>query len=128
MRTLLAACLVAALASCGAEGDREPAAPDAIVTATEAAIPDTIPEPADAVAAAARNTSEGGDIACGADKLGRWLNALPTDEVKAAISETVGDRPIRYYTQGDPITMDFSPARLNVELGEDGRIKLFRCG
>ena len=29
---------------------------------------------------------------------------------------------------GDVVTLDFSPARLNVELGEDGRIKLFRCG
>jgi len=53
---------------------------------------------------------------------------LPTNDVKAEIAATVGERPIRYYTQGDPITMDFSAARLNVELGEDGRIKVFRCG
>jgi hypothetical protein len=66
---------------------------------------------------------------CGASKVSaRWLNALPTADVKAAIAKAVGDRPIRYYGQGDPITMDFSPQRLNVELGKDGRIKLFRCG
>src|SRR5690606_5100224 len=66
---------------------------------------------------------------CGASKISaRWLNALPTDDVKAAIAAKVGNRPIRYYTQGDPITADFNPARLNVESGADGRIKQFRCG
>jgi hypothetical protein len=73
--------------------------------------------------------SEAAGDECGASKVsGRWLNALPTDDVKADIAAKVGDRPIRYYTQGDPITMDFNPARLNVESGADGRIKLFRCG
>ena len=129
MRPLLAILLTAALAGCGVERDREPATPEAGTSATGAAIPDTIPEPADAVAAAAAQTSgEATDSACGADKLGRWLNVLPTDDVKREIAATVGKRAIRYYGQGDPITLDFSPQRLNVELGEDGRIKLFRCG
>jgi len=74
-----------------------------------------------------RRTSPPED-ACGAGKLGRWLNLLPTATVKDEIAEAVGARPIRYYTQGDPITMDYSEARLNVELGPDGRIKRFRCG
>ncbi len=70
-----------------------------------------------------------GDDTCGADKVSeRWLNALPTADVKAAIAKAVGERAIRYYGEGDAITMDFSPQRLNVELGKDGRIKLFRCG
>ena len=54
--------------------------------------------------------------------------AGPTPEVKAQIAARVGERPIRYYGPDDAITMDFSPGRLNVELGKDGRIKLFRCG
>ena len=128
MRPLLAAFLIAALASCGAEGDREAATGEAAAAATEPAVPDTIPEPADAVAAVAQSKSEADDTACGADKLGRWLNVLPTDDVKAAILEAVGERPIRYIAPGDAVTLDFSPSRLNVELGEDGRIKLFRCG
>ncbi len=128
-RPLFVAVLIATLAACQVEGADEPATSEATGTATEtAAIPDTIPEPADAVAAAARNSAEADDSGCGADKLAKWRNVLPTDEVKAEIAAAVGQRPIRYYTQGDPITMDFSPARLNVELGEDGRIKLFRCG
>jgi 3-oxoacyl-ACP reductase-like protein len=123
-----AALLIASLAACDADNTEQPATESTEAATESAAIPDTIPEPADAEAAAALNSSEAEDSGCGADKLGRWLNVLPTDDVKASISQAVGERPIRYYTQGDPITMDFSPARLNVELGEDGRIKLFRCG
>ena len=77
------------------------------------------------VAALASGVPKGG---CGADKLARWLNVLPTDDVKARIAATVGERRIRYIGPGDAVTMDFSPSCLNVELGEDGRIKLFRCG
>ena len=68
------------------------------------------------------------DDDCGAGLLDRWLNALPTAEVNADIAARVGDRPIRTYTEGSPVTMDFNPRRLNVELGADGRIKRFRCG
>lgn len=126
-RPMIAAVLMfASLAACEAS---EEAAPEPVETAVEdAAVPVPTPTPFSARADDAAASDEAPDSGCGADKLDRWLNALPTDDVKAAISETVGERPIRYYTQGDPITMDFSPARLNVELGEDGRIKLFRCG
>jgi hypothetical protein len=125
MRSLIACLLIASLAACQAEGTEEPAS-ESTATATESAIPDTIPEPADAVAA--QSNGEADDTACGAGKLDRWLNTLLTDDVKASISEAVGERPIRYIAPGDAVTMDFSPSRLNVELGEDGRIKLFRCG
>ena len=117
--------VITSLAACQAEGGEETATPEATETAEVAAVSAPSPTP---IETRAPGASEADDTDCGADKLDRWLNVLPTDDVKAAISETVGDRPIRYYTQGDPITMDFSPARLNVELGEDGRIKLFRCG
>jgi hypothetical protein len=101
----------------------------ALLTATETtAIPDTIPEPEDAVAAASRSSGEADDSGCGAEKLANWRNVLPTEEVKAEIAATVGERPIRYIAPGDAVTMDFSPSRLNVELGEDGRIVRFRCG
>jgi hypothetical protein len=69
-----------------------------------------------------------GPASCGADRLGRFIGAEPSAEVRAQIRAEVSDRPIRYYTEGDPITMDYSPSRLNVELGSDGRIKRFRCG
>ena len=124
-----AAALLIATAACQVEGADQPATPEATGIATETtAIPDTIPEPSDAVAAAARNSGEAEDSSCGADKLANWRNVLPTDEVKAEIAATVGQRPIRYIGPGDAVTLDFSPSRLNVELGEDGRIMRFRCG
>lgn len=116
---LAAALLIAPLGACGS-GAADPT--PATEPATEAAV--LAESPLETSAA----ESDAAESTCGADKLGRWLNVLPTDDVKAEIAATVGERPIRYYTQGDPITMDFSEARLNVELGVDGRIKLFRCG
>ena len=66
--------------------------------------------------------------ACGAAKLANLLNTLPTSDVMAQIERTVGQRRIRTIAPGDVVTMDYSAERLNVETGEDGRIKRFRCG
>ena len=65
---------------------------------------------------------------CNARQLDIYLNALSATEVKVTIANRVGSRPIRYYTEGDPITMDHNPQRLNVELGKDTRINRFWCG
>ena len=129
-RLSLAAALVSVLlAGCQAPESHESAAPEATESAAETvAVPTPTPTAAETRANAAPESGQADDSGCGADKLGRWLNLLPTADVKREIAAAVGERPIRYYTQGDPITLDFSPERLNVELGEDGRIKLFRCG
>lgn len=128
-RPVFAACLIASLAACQAEGTDEAVPPEPTETAAEVPVAsETVPSQSTPQASPTPESGEADDSQCGPDKLARWLNVLPTETVKADIAETVGERPIRYYTQGDPITMDFSPARLNVELGEDGRIKLFRCG
>lgn len=66
--------------------------------------------------------------ACGAGKLGQYLNALPTPDVMAAIAAVSGEKNIRTIRPGDAVTMDYRQDRLNVELGEDGRIKRLRCG
>jgi hypothetical protein len=65
---------------------------------------------------------------CGTARLSRYLNVSPTGEMKTAIAAAAGDRPVRYIAPGDAVTMDFVPARLNAELGDDGRIIRFRCG
>jgi hypothetical protein len=65
---------------------------------------------------------------CGAAALDRYLNAVPTADVKAAIASAAGDRLIRYVAPGQPVTQDFRSSRLNVEMGDDGRIARFRCG
>jgi len=129
MRSILIPLLaVAVLGACQAGDTRQSSTTEANATPAE----ERAPVSSEPSTTREQNelTSSGSvdDAECGADMLGRWLNILPTETVKDEIAETVGERPIRYYAQGDPITMDFNPARLNVELGADGRIKLFRCG
>jgi hypothetical protein len=119
-----------ALVGCDKGGDARPPAPPPgpeLASHAASALP-SAPSSVPGTIAAARETDRPDANGCGADKLGRWLNSLPTADVKAEIARAVGERPVRYYTQGDPVTTDYSPARLNVELGKDGRIKLFRCG
>ena len=113
------------LSACDAGGDAEQ--PNPAATTTEAAATTNPENPADD-APPAMNADEPDAAACGADKLDRWLNVLPTETVKAEIREAVGHDRIRYIAPGDAVTMDLRPDRLNVETGVDGRIKLFRCG
>ena len=113
------------LSACDAGGDAEQ--PNSAATTTEAAATTNPENPADE-ASPAMNADEPDAAACGADKLARWLNVLPTETVKAEIREAVGHDRIRYIAPGDAVTMDLRPDRLNVETGVDGRIKLFRCG
>jgi hypothetical protein len=65
---------------------------------------------------------------CGADKLGPYLNLLPTSTAKEEIAKTVGHNRIRYLEPGDVVTQEFRPDRLTARLGVDGRIKQFACG
>lgn len=67
--------------------------------------------------------------ACGAATVSaRFTGAKATADTRAKIADAVGKRVIRYYAEGDPITMDYSEERLNVVLSKDGRIIEFRCG
>lgn len=69
-----------------------------------------------------------GPDACGASRLTAYINAVPRAAIKPAIIATVGERPVRFLGPGQAATMDYNPARLNVDLGQDGRITGFRCG
>ena len=69
-----------------------------------------------------------GPDACGASRLTAYLNAVPRAAIKPAIIATVGERAIRFLGPGEMATMDYQPARLNVEVAQDGRITGFRCG
>ena len=113
------------LSACDAGGDAKH--PNPAATTTEAAATTNPENPADETSPA-MNADEPDAAECGADKLDRWLNVLPTETVKAEIREAVGHDRIRYIAPGDAVTMDLRPDRLNVETGVDGRIKLFRCG
>lgn len=119
---IAAALLIAPLAACGREDSGERSEHAKVVTpapSAEAAVTEAPPS--------ARPT-RGNDAACGADKVGRWLNALPTGEVMLDIGRAAGQPTMRYYNQGEPITQDLRAGRLNVEIGADGRIKRFHCG
>jgi hypothetical protein len=88
----------------------------------------SVPEAPGETASPSLNEAEPAADECGADRLARWLNLLPTSDVKDAIRVAVGHDRIRYIEPGDVVTMDLRPDRLNVETGVDGRIKTFRCG
>ena len=82
---------------------------------------------AGSLAACQTAQTQGGDT-CRAKQLDIFLGGLSATEVRVNIGNRVGARPVRYYTEGDPLTMDHNPERLNVELGKDTRIKRFWCG
>lgn len=116
--------LIAPLALAACQGDATPSP-----SSSEASGEDrTVPAVPGDTASPSLNEAEPAADECGADKLGRWLNILPTSEVKDAIREAVGHDRIRYIEPGGVVTMDLRPDRLNVETGVDGRMKLFRCG
>lgn len=65
---------------------------------------------------------------CGAAPLARYAGAQVTEEIRATIAAAAGERRVRYIAPGDAVTQDYRIDRLNVELGEDGRIVRLRCG
>ncbi len=65
---------------------------------------------------------------CGAGKLGSYLGQPATGDTLAKVRQTIGHDRIRTINPGDAVTMDFRPDRLNIEVGDDGRIKRLRCG
>ncbi|MCK9542042.1 MAG: I78 family peptidase inhibitor [Novosphingobium sp.] len=64
---------------------------------------------------------------CGASKLSEYLNAVPTKDVMDNIKAIVGHDRIRVIEPGSAVTMDYRVDRLNLDIGEDGRIKRFHC-
>lgn len=106
---------VLALSACGPTDERPADAPAPSPT-SQPAPPSDSPKP-----------SPGADE-CGAGKLGAYVNQLPSTETMTGIRAAIGHDRIRTIKPGDAVTMDHRPDRLNIELGEDGRIKVVRCG
>lgn len=125
---LLASLAALALAGCSRAGSQAPAPAESLVPLpTEQPAPPASPSaaPIERIAPA---TSEPPADDCGADKIKTYLRQLPTTEVIDRIRAAIGHERIRTIKPGDAVTMDFRPDRLNIEIGEDGRIKLLRCG
>jgi hypothetical protein len=112
---LFSTVLILALVACTQPENGTPDTPTPVASAQPAPPSDSAePEPA---------ANE-----CGANKLGAYLNQLPTSDAMLKIRTTIGHERIRTINPGDAVTMDFRSDRLNVEIGEDGRIKRLRCG
>jgi hypothetical protein len=115
-------------------GDPSDATPTPAATVA-AAVPQTDPVPIATGSSPSPEPTDTKGIAptpdpepCGADKLGPYLNLLPTSTAKEEIAKTVGHDRIRYLNPGDMVTQEFRADRLTAKLGVDGRIKEFRCG
>lgn len=64
---------------------------------------------------------------CGAEQYGAYVGQPASDEVIGAITQSRGDKAMRVVRPGQPVTMDYRPDRLNVQIGDDGKIKGFAC-
>lgn len=60
---------------------------------------------------------------CPADTLQHLLG-----EPEQAARDLAPQGPVRIFRTGDALTMDFNAARLNIEIGADGRIVAITCG
>ena len=118
LRALLPTGIAVMLAACTQPASQVPAPSEtpAPVPTTQAAPPSEGTEPKPAA------------DECGAGKLGSYLNQPAASDTLGKIRQTIGHDRIRAINPGDAVTMDFRPDRLNIEIGEDGRIKRLRCG
>jgi len=64
---------------------------------------------------------------CGAGKVGAYLGRQADDRTMAAIRSAVGHDRIRMIRPGMAVTMDYRADRLNVDVGERGRIRRLYC-
>lgn len=71
---------------------------------------------------AARAPGGGGEGVCAASQLSGFIGQ-PANAVDLS-----GNDPMRILPPGSVVTMDYNPARLNVELDEAGLITRFYCG
>lgn len=122
--TLAALCLALSLAACGRADHQAPAPTESLKPLPSAQPQPPVPAPDASESHAAMTERD----ECGAGKLSGYLNQLPAQDTLAKIRAAAGHDRIRTIRPGDAVTMDMRPDRLNIEIGEDGRIKLFRCG
>lgn len=66
--------------------------------------------------------------ACGDDKVRHLAGRPAVDADKAQVARLSGAKTIRWLTPGMPVTEDYSPTRLNVEIDGQGMLVSFHCG
>jgi hypothetical protein len=65
---------------------------------------------------------------CQAGRFDASRSQVATEEVMSQVRGLAGERTVRFIRPGTMVTKDFRPDRLNVDIGEDGRIQRFYCG
>ena len=58
----------------------------------------------------------------------RLIGGADTPELGEEAQRRSGAARLRWLQPGDMVTMEFSPQRLNIHLGADGRVARFSCG
>ena len=65
---------------------------------------------------------------CRNEPLGQFIGQQATAELGQRMLAASGARILRWVPKGGVITMDFSPARLTVQLDGSNRVETARCG
>ena len=65
---------------------------------------------------------------CRNEPLGQFVGQPASQELGARMLSASGARTIRWVPKGGMVTMDFSPARLTVQLDGSNRVETARCG
>ena len=65
---------------------------------------------------------------CRNEPLGQFSGQVASQQLGAQMMAASGARTIRWVPRGGVVTMDFSPARLTVQLDEANRVETARCG
>ena len=83
---------------------------------------------APALLAACATVPRQGDVICNAGAADGFIGQMRTGETGAAILRATHARVLRWAPPGVMLTLDFSPTRVTVRLGPDGRITAVNCG
>jgi hypothetical protein len=65
---------------------------------------------------------------CNAAGTDRFIGQEASDETGAAILRATNSRALRWAPPGVMLTMDFSPSRVTVRLGQDHKLTAINCG
>lgn len=65
---------------------------------------------------------------CRNEALGQFVGQPASQQLGAKMMAESGARIIRWVQKGGIVTMDFSPARLTVQLDDANRVETARCG
>jgi len=67
-------------------------------------------------------------LACQASGADQFIGQPGTSETGAAIMHATHSSVLRWAPPGTMLTMDFSPMRVTVRLGPDGKVTAINCG